>query len=230
MKKLFADPHFNVMDGLDIYIDDYSKPDPIPTPMLRQLASAKFLDLFDEEEKEEAEAAQAARQARDVADNPTAQTVAQSETVPTSSTRGAPTMPTLICDCNKTMPLQEKTLGAALGEELTLHSSLCRREAGAFQQAIKGGDEVVVACTQEKRLFGELGEQTEGAVSPVNFVNIRETGGWSRDARKPCPSWPRCWPPRSCPTPSRCPPSPTRAPAACWSSARWSRPSAPLAS
>jgi hypothetical protein len=30
MKKLFADPHFNVMDGLDIYIDDYNKPDPIP--------------------------------------------------------------------------------------------------------------------------------------------------------------------------------------------------------
>ena len=30
MKKLFADPHFNVMDGMDTYIDDYSKPDPIP--------------------------------------------------------------------------------------------------------------------------------------------------------------------------------------------------------
>ena len=30
MKKLFADPHFNVMDGLDVYIDDYNKPDPLP--------------------------------------------------------------------------------------------------------------------------------------------------------------------------------------------------------
>ena len=30
LKKLFSDPHFNVMDGLDIYIDDYSKPDPLP--------------------------------------------------------------------------------------------------------------------------------------------------------------------------------------------------------
>ena len=37
MKKLFADPHFNVMDGLDTYIDDYGKPDPIPQSMLRQL-------------------------------------------------------------------------------------------------------------------------------------------------------------------------------------------------
>jgi len=96
-------------------------------------------------------------------------------------------MPTLICDCNKTMPLQEKILGTALDEKLTLHSSLCRREAGAFQQAIKGGDEVVVACTQEKRLFAEIGEGTEGAVSPIKFVNIRETGGWSRDASKAMP-------------------------------------------
>ena len=85
------------------------------------------------------------------------------------------------------MPLQEKTLGAALGEELQPHSSLCRREAGAFQQAIKGGGEVVVACTQEKRLFGEIGEQTEGATSPIKFVNIRETGGWSRDAAQAMP-------------------------------------------
>jgi ferredoxin len=96
-------------------------------------------------------------------------------------------MPTLICDCNKTMPLQEKILGEALGEGLTLHSSLCRREAGAFQQAVKGGAEVVVACTQEQRLFGEIAQQTEGAVSPLKFVNIRETGGWSRDASRAMP-------------------------------------------
>ena len=49
MKKLFADPQFNVMDGLDIYIDDYSKPDPLPLSLLRQMASAKFLNLFEDE-------------------------------------------------------------------------------------------------------------------------------------------------------------------------------------
>ncbi|MDP2366838.1 DUF3306 domain-containing protein [Rhodoferax sp.] len=48
MKKLFADPHFNVMDRLDIYIDDYSQPDPLPESMLRQMASAHFLGLFDD--------------------------------------------------------------------------------------------------------------------------------------------------------------------------------------
>ena len=49
MKKLFADPHYNVMDRLDTYIDDYSLPDPIPEAMLRQMVSAKFLNLFDED-------------------------------------------------------------------------------------------------------------------------------------------------------------------------------------
>ncbi|WP_345062802.1 4Fe-4S binding protein [Acidovorax lacteus] len=96
-------------------------------------------------------------------------------------------MPTLICDCNQTMPLDAKALGTALREDLTLHSTLCRREAGAFQAAVRGPGEVVVACTQEQRLFGELGQQTEGAVAPVRFVNIRETGGWSRDAREATP-------------------------------------------
>ncbi len=85
------------------------------------------------------------------------------------------------------MPLQPKLLGAALDEDLTLHSTLCRREAPAFQQAIRSGEDVVVACTQEKRLFAELGTQTEGAVSAIRFVNIRETGGWSRDASKAMP-------------------------------------------
>ena len=47
MKKLFTDPHYNVMDRLDTYIDDYSRPDPLPESMLRQMASAKFLKLFE---------------------------------------------------------------------------------------------------------------------------------------------------------------------------------------
>ncbi|MDO8388678.1 MAG: 4Fe-4S binding protein [Polaromonas sp.] len=96
-------------------------------------------------------------------------------------------MPTLICDCNQTMPLQPQALGAALNESLTLHSALCRREAGAFQKAVQSGDDVVVACTQEKRLFAEIAQQTEGVTSVIRFVNIRETGGWSKDASSAMP-------------------------------------------
>ena len=64
MKKLFTDPHYNVMDRLDIYIDDYSQPDPIPESMLRQMVSAKFLNLFKAEEEAEAAAEKAALEAK----------------------------------------------------------------------------------------------------------------------------------------------------------------------
>jgi hypothetical protein len=46
MQKLFADPRYNIMDGLDIYIDDYSKPDPIPLDMLKKLNQSQMLGLF----------------------------------------------------------------------------------------------------------------------------------------------------------------------------------------
>ena len=86
------------------------------------------------------------------------------------------------------MPLDAQRIGQALDESLTLHSTLCRREAPAFQRALQGGEPVVVACTQEQRLFTELAEQTEGArTSVIRFVNIRETGGWSRDAAQATP-------------------------------------------
>jgi hypothetical protein len=49
MKKLFSDPHFNVMDGLDTYIDDYGKADPIPPAMLRLMNQAASLGLFDDD-------------------------------------------------------------------------------------------------------------------------------------------------------------------------------------
>ncbi|HZV65236.1 MAG TPA: DUF3306 domain-containing protein [Telluria sp.] len=41
LKKLFADPHFNLVDGLDIYMGDYNKADPIPDAMLAALNCAR---------------------------------------------------------------------------------------------------------------------------------------------------------------------------------------------
>jgi ferredoxin len=51
-------------------------------------------------------------------------------------------------------------------------------------------ENIVVACTQEQRLFSELAAQTEGAQTlsaPIKFINIRESGGWSKDAAKAMP-------------------------------------------
>ncbi|MFZ2986703.1 MAG: 4Fe-4S binding protein, partial [Ideonella sp.] len=105
-------------------------------------------------------------------------------------------MKTLICDCNRTQPLNgpalkqalSKTPGAQTDGLDTVHSLLCRREAGAFQRAAKSGDDLLVACTQESALFLDLNDATEGAPPvterPIRFVNLRETGGWSKDAQR----------------------------------------------
>ncbi len=44
LKKLFADPHFNAMDGLDVYIDDYTRPEPLAAGVLARLAQAQVID------------------------------------------------------------------------------------------------------------------------------------------------------------------------------------------
>lgn len=46
LQKLFAAEHFNVMDGLDVYVEDYNSFEPIGEEMLRQLMQARGL-LFD---------------------------------------------------------------------------------------------------------------------------------------------------------------------------------------
>ncbi len=62
LKTLFSDPHFNVMDGLDTYIDDYNTPDPLPAGMLQKMTQSAMLRLFevdpDPQAQPEAEAPQ----------------------------------------------------------------------------------------------------------------------------------------------------------------------------
>ncbi len=43
LKQLFRDPRFNIMDGLDVYIDDYTQPDPIPAEMMKQLLHTRHI-------------------------------------------------------------------------------------------------------------------------------------------------------------------------------------------
>jgi ferredoxin len=83
-----------------------------------------------------------------------------------------------VCSCNRTVPLDAKALAAALksGEPLSVHHELCRKDAAAFQTALGGGEDVIVACTQEAALFSELAGE-----KPVKFVNIRELAGWSAE-------------------------------------------------
>jgi len=92
----------------------------------------------------------------------------------------------LVCDCEKTMPLEADTLADACRKagaegEIELNTQLCRAQLDNYERALEAGEPLLVACTQEAPLFtevaGELGSET-----PLAFVNIRETAGWSDEA------------------------------------------------
>jgi ferredoxin len=105
-------------------------------------------------------------------------------------------MKTLLCDCNQTLPLNREGLIKALGPQAAegiadKHSLLCRREAGAFQRAAKGGEDLFIACTQEQPLFEALTGETEGALKlnerPIRFFNLREMAGWGEGGKAATP-------------------------------------------
>ena len=90
----------------------------------------------------------------------------------------------LLCNCNRTMTVDAKAVAGALGLEKVpaVATELCRRHVAAFEAAAKTGDDLVVACTQEAPLFGEL-HNTLKATGEIRFVNIRESAGWSQEGR-----------------------------------------------
>jgi len=91
-----------------------------------------------------------------------------------------------LCSCNGTMPLDAAALARALvlSGAPTVQTMLCQKELAAFAGRAEG--DVVVACTQEARLFGDVAEEG-GKTQTIRFVNIRETGGWSAEANAATP-------------------------------------------
>jgi ferredoxin len=91
-----------------------------------------------------------------------------------------------LCSCNGTMPLDPAAIARAL--ELSgvpaVKTMLCQKELAAFAGGAAG--DVVVACTQEAKLFGEVAEDG-GRARTIRFVNVRETAGWSAEARAATP-------------------------------------------
>jgi len=91
-----------------------------------------------------------------------------------------------LCSCNATMPLDAQALARAL--ELAgapvVKTMLCQKELAAFAGGAAG--DVVVACTQKAHLFGDVAEEG-GKTQTIRFVNVRETAGWSAEARAATP-------------------------------------------
>ena len=86
----------------------------------------------------------------------------------------------LICSCEKTMPLDAQAIERGCAAKVTQANQLCGLDLGQFKAALAEGEQITVACTQEAPLFKEVAEDFPQV--PLTFVNIRETGGWSKDA------------------------------------------------
>jgi ferredoxin len=91
-----------------------------------------------------------------------------------------------LCNCNGTMPLDGDALARALllSAVPPVRTMLCQKELARFADAAAG--DVVVACTQEATLFGDVAEE-RGKTQAIRFVNIRETAGWSSEAKGATP-------------------------------------------
>ena len=89
----------------------------------------------------------------------------------------------LICSCEDTMPLDGNAVRRVCGDSVVIEGrNLCRTELDKFRKAAAGGGDIMVACTQEAPLFTEAAEEIDNA-GAMTFVNIRETAGWSADAK-----------------------------------------------
>ena len=91
-----------------------------------------------------------------------------------------------VCSCNATMPIDGAALARALGRDapLPVHHAMCQRDLASFSGAVHG--DAIVACTQEQRLLGDAADDA-GRTRTIRFVNVRETAGWSAEARAATP-------------------------------------------
>jgi hypothetical protein len=81
LKKLFADPHFNQMDMLDVYVDDYTQFEPLPAAMRMRMPSAR--DFLLDSERAALESAEATEAAAAEAVKPAAEASDESTSAPT---------------------------------------------------------------------------------------------------------------------------------------------------
>jgi len=88
----------------------------------------------------------------------------------------------LICSCEDTVPLDGEKVRRVCRDSVVIEGrQFCRAELDRVRKATAGGEPTVIACTQEAPLFNEVAE--ESGVDAPAFVNIRETGGWAKDAK-----------------------------------------------
>ena len=232
LRKLFTDPRFNVMDGLDVYIDDYSKFEPISPELVAQLNHAKFLfdppktrvnehghveDVPDEQVAEAGRrigrgSARYGSRAGAIVDKATNPPLADAAVppmtlpVPPVSEQTLMTLETkalYLCSCNGTAPIDAAGVAGALGlAQAPVVHTMLCQKELAAFAEGAAGD-VIVGCTQEARLFDEIAGEA-AKTQAIRFVNLREAEAGRRKHAAPRRSSPRCSRRPRCPIPIRC--------------------------
>src|ERR1700751_1875929 len=91
----------------------------------------------------------------------------------------------LICSCEDKMRLHTAAIRRGCPNcEIADFRQLCRHQLDHFRNAAKAEGQLVVGCTQEATLFGN---EAEGGFGKMDFVNLRETAGWSVEGAKAGP-------------------------------------------
>ena len=91
----------------------------------------------------------------------------------------------ILCDCEGTMPLDAAALAQATGAVApAIASSLCRR-----QQARLRGENLLVACAQERAVFEEVLAEAAGdaAAEALVTADIRARAAWSKEGAQATP-------------------------------------------
>jgi ferredoxin len=91
----------------------------------------------------------------------------------------------LLCSCEDTVRLDTSAVRrGCCNSEIATFRHLCRAEFDQFRNAAKAEGSLTVGCTQEVPLFSdEAGERSQ----PIDFVNLRETAGWSTEGARAGP-------------------------------------------
>ncbi len=86
----------------------------------------------------------------------------------------------LLCNCTETMKVDGVAIGKALGcGDIPVSRQLCRANISSFEAALAKGEDLLVGCTQEAPLFGEIADDA-GISTRIHFTNIRERAGWTK--------------------------------------------------
>jgi ferredoxin len=91
----------------------------------------------------------------------------------------------LMCSCEDTMRLDKSAVQRGCrNSEINTFSHLCRTQLDQFRKAAEAGGSLTVGCTQELALFSdEASERSQR----IDFVNLRETAGWSTEGAQAGP-------------------------------------------